>query len=211
MCWMTAVRGENALERALENIRSNEQVSGGHSWGFAVPTPDGLTLQHGIGMVPPEGEVPMPAELQDVPEDETPEVALAHTRFATRGSITTKNAHPFPVYANEGDGEMVAALAHNGTWREAPASPSGYCDSYYIARALEQMLVHHPLEDAVRMVGDRIGETILVLGVDGPAYVYSGRYKITASTDLGEIRSTGLDEIPDREVKELLGPIQTRL
>lgn len=183
MCWMAIYRGPDAVREALRACSENEQHSGGHSWGFAVATDDAeLHTGHGLGQLPPAAP------------DENDEVvaALGHTRFATRGEITLANAHPFPV---EGPaGETVAALAHNGTWWEAPDGDR--CDSYYIARLLEDLLIpERDFRQAVRLAGEVTGETITVLHRDGTGYVYSGRHGITEGD--GCVKSTGGTPIPD--------------
>lgn len=192
MCWMSIYRGPDAVRQALRACSENEDDSGGHSWGYAVATADGeLHLAHGLGELPPatpdgQGEVI---------------AALGHTRYATRGTVNLANAHPFPV---EGpDGETVAALAHNGTWHGAPTEPGcDRCDSWYIARELERHLTDGvDVKEAVRLTGERTGETITVLHRDGTGYVYSGRFGITEAEDC--VRSSGGTPIPTGEVRTI--------
>jgi len=190
MCWMTIRHDESgdAAVAAVEALRRGERVSGGHSWGLAVPDGDTVRIETGVGELPPRAEgfaAGMDAD-----------VALGHTRFATRGEITKQNAHPFAIHDREG--AAVAALGHNGTWYDAPDTERA--DSFYIARLVES-LVHagHSLERAVREAGTITGETLLALHADGEAVVHSGRFEITATGET--IASTGGTPIPDGEVR----------
>lgn len=190
MCWMSVYRGQDAVSRALRACSENEGQSGGHSWGFAAVTDDGLEVGHGLGEIP--------EEVTALPDGY--ELALGHTRYATRGEITLENAHPFPVY--DRDGEAVAALAHNGTWYGAP--DDGRCDSYHIARLLETLYRHNdePFEDLVRQAGEITGETITVIHRDGRGFCYAGRFPITTDGEQA-IRSSGEEPIRRGTVIEL--------
>lgn len=183
MCWMAGRRGDDALARAVRDVTNHEQMRGGHSWGYAALIDGEWEVEHGLGYVPAAIQLP------------EAEVAIAHTRFATRGAVTTENAHPFPV---EVDGETVAYLCHNGTWLDAP-DDGVHADSYFIARELENELADRPdaqFGDVLRSVGRRIGETLLVLHRSGALFTFAGRYTITA--DDGVIRSSGCSELtPD--------------
>lgn len=177
-----------AVEQAVDRLRHGEQCSGGDSWGLAFPTPDGLEIRTGVGPVPDNMDVC--AQHWDA------DVALGHTRFATRGGVTMKNAHPFAIRNSRG--ETIAALAHNGTWHEAPRTERA--DSYYIARLAESMvLAGHDLETAIRHAGKITGETVLVIDDSGIGYVYSGRFEIT-DTD-GDVASSGGTPIPTGELR----------
>lgn len=191
MCWMSVYAGTDSVERAWRACRGNEMSSGGHSWGIAVVVDGELRFAHGVGFMPGDP----PEDVASVDAD----VALVHTRYATRGEITVENAHPFPV--ENDDGETIAALAHNGTWYDAPKN-TGRCDSYYIAKLLETAAAHaESFRDAVRTVGEITGETITVVHRDGTGYTYSGRFTITESANC--VRSSGGTPIPDGEVTAL--------
>lgn len=175
---MTAKQGKNAAERAVEAIRRHEPTNG-HSWGVAAEVDGELVIDKGVGRVPEDYE---PPESTNV---------VAHTRYATRGTIDETNAHPFAI--ENGDDEVVAALAHNGTWYDAPDVP-GKCDSRFIAERIEEQLAALSLEMAVKIVAQYVGETILVIACDGTVYAYSGRFDITMEPDESAIASSGLNE-----------------
>lgn len=189
MCWMTIQRdedGESAPRMAIEAIEYGQDQSGGHSWGIAFPSPfgDGLHLQHGVGRVPPRAV--------DYFARFDAEIALGHTRLATQGTVNMENAHPFPIVSDEG--ETVAALAHNGTWHDAPTTDRA--DSYYIARLVETLYRSgHDLPTAVAEAGDITSETLTVLTSDGRGLTYAGRYTICEATDA--VKSTGGNPIPE--------------
>lgn len=161
MCWMTARTGADALAEAVRDARDHERRNG-HSWGWAWTGPDGLDIRRGLGRMPPASEAPYA------------DSALVHTRRATRGAVTVENAHPFPV--NRG-----AALAHNGTWREAPRV-DGWSDTRVMADVLSRTLRRRPDDgfgECFRALGEHTGETMLALRGDGTVWVHAGRYEIT--------------------------------
>lgn len=191
MCWMNIVRGEDAAARALEAASEHEQQSGGHSWGVAASVDGRLVVSKATG------HIPDPA-FDLIPEAE---VALGHTRAATRGSVTVENAHPFQV--RNAEGEAVAALAHNGTWYGAPQGEDR-CDSYYIARLLESQYRADPDQDfeaLVEQTGRVTGETITVLHRDGRGFCYAGRFGITEGEEC--LKSSGGTPIPQGGVRQI--------
>jgi len=176
MCWMDIRRSDDALAGAIRSVREHEG-SNGHSWGWAAAVDGEIVIEKGVGELPETGYVP------------AAEAALCHTRFATKGEITPGNAHPFAV---EVEGETVAALAHNGTWYEAP-DIRDWSDSRCMARILQMSLengTHFPA--AFRALGEMTGETIIALHRDGTCWVHSGRFPITREGDV--VSSSGRAE-----------------
>ena len=194
MCWMTIQTDEDgdAAAEAARAIARGERMAGGHSWGIAFPDGEGeVEIHRGVGHVPTFLSRGLSQEVDA-------DIALGHTRFATRGTITVENAHPFPVH--DEDGKVIAALAHNGTWHDAPDTDRA--DSYYIARLMES-LIHggHDVQEAFHMAGDITGETLVALTADGDGFVHSGRFEIT--TLAGSIMSSGGRPIPTGEVRAI--------
>lgn len=192
MCWMT-IRGggaadadEDPLGLVMDDIEAHEGANG-HAFGVAVAIEGELNIYKGVGYLPDRDQV-----RAQVDPNGKADIAIGHTRLATAGDRSGWNAHPFPIY-NEA-GEIVAALAHNGTWYGAPTDRSGWCDSYYIARDLEgryqQLTDDEGVDTAredfatlVRQTGARTGQTIIVLHRDGRAFAHAGRFDITVGDD----------------------------
>ena len=216
MCWMTAESRQDgaALRRCLERVRKvGEPTSGGHAWGYAYlsdacETGEGrLICNWGTGAMPPSVE----AKATETDAD----VALAHTRFATRGAQTLQNAHPFPI--RDENGYTYAALCHNGTWYDAPTGfGDEHSDTYYLAKTVEEHFheaggvaalppsagggdpdgpAFHDLLDPVLR---EIGETVLVLDRTGRVHTYAGRFTITMQrTEQGwTVASSGGRPVP---------------
>jgi len=165
MCWMDIRRGCDALAEAVVNIRPHEELNG-HSYGMAWVNGDGVHIKRGVGRIPDDVNMPIA------------EAALAHTRFATRGKINVENSHPFAIERND---QVVAALAHNGTWHEAP-DVDGWSDTRAMVAVLNHMLDEDPnlpFREAFKRLGEMTGETIVALHEDGACYVHSGWFPIT--------------------------------
>lgn len=181
MCWMTIRRDDAPLASGIEACKRHESHAGGHSWGYAIS--DGVKIEtfKQTGVID---------RFKMSPEAE---VALVHTRMATRGNITRENAHPFRL---EWD-DRAAALAHNGTWYGAP--DDGRADSYHMARELEDRLRSgYELRRAIRVVGALTGETFIVLTDTGRALVHSGRFGITIN-DAGDVVASSDQDNPIRD------------
>jgi hypothetical protein len=180
MCWMTVRRGRDALKEGVRDTVPHEGDNG-HSWGWAYADGGDLVVERGLGRIP----------LRDVP---VVEAALVHTRYATVGEVSPANAHPFPV---ERGGEAVAALAHNGTWYDAP-DIEGWSDSRAMAAVLSRALDADPtlgFREAFARLGDVTGETLAALHRDGTCYVHAGRFGITRGGAV--FASSGHDPLPD--------------
>lgn len=199
MCWMTIRREDDALAKGIIAVRRGENISGGHSWGYAYTDEDGLHFEYGLGEIPDEIDVPVTDN------------ALVHTRFATQGNITLENSHPMIIRDEHGD--AVAAMAHNGTWRRSPDSDR-FSDTWFMARQFEHYLEKTGnFEDALKQTTAKCGETLVILRENGDMYVYAGRFKITRSDTV--VQSSGFGTIdqgtiiridPDGFVEEIKSP-----
>jgi len=183
MCWMDIRRSRDALAESIRAVKRHEG-SNGHSWGWAAVVDGEIEIQKGIGRIPDNVKAPVV------------EAAMCHTRYATVGDINEENAHPFEVTY---DGEVVAALAHNGTWYDAP-DVEGWSDSRAMASVLSRALDRDvPFREAFGTLGEVTGETVIALHRDGALYVHSGRFPITRSG--AAVSSSGREcEVPTGEV-----------
>lgn len=91
-------RRSDAGTLVVEGLK-NLEYRGYDSWGVACSTDEGITLAKDIGKISTvqSSDFSMPSSL-----------AMAHTRWATHGGVTQKNAHPHLSC----DGEI--AVIHNG-------------------------------------------------------------------------------------------------
>ena len=182
MCWMTLRQEYDALAYGIIATSGHEQQNG-HSWGFAYATDGQIVVEKGVGEIPrDEFHIPQTSN------------ALVHTRFATTGLVNEANAHPFEI---EYDGEVVAALAHNGTWHGAPRHEK-HSDTWMMARYFEQQLEERngDFELALADTVDTTGETTTILRRDGTGYVYAGRFSITHNGD-GVVASSGHEPLTE--------------
>src|SRR3954471_3811560 len=185
MCGIVGYVGAGAgMDVVLEGLRRLE-YRGYDSAGVAVLSPDGeLQVQRRAGKL---------ANLEKV-LDETPlagTLAIGHTRWATHGPPTDRNAHPHI------DCSGRVAVVHNGTIENFEALVAGLeargherrsdTDTEVVAHLIEERY-DGDLADAVRSVcRDLEGSFVLVVAhADRPDVVVGARRNLPLVIGLGE-------------------------
>ena len=101
MCSIIGYRGKNSAAPILVNGLQRMEYRGYDSVGIATKSKNQILLRKGIGKVV---EVNNAVQLDELPGN----IGIGHTRWATHGKVTEKNAHPHP--SNSGK----IAIVHNG-------------------------------------------------------------------------------------------------
>lgn len=163
MCGIFGYVGKRreASEAVLEGLQRLD-YRGYDSWGVAVLNGSGIEVEKNTGIVPRE-KLSIHGE-----------IAIGHTRWATHGAVTERNAHPH--YASD----KSFVLAHNGIVENAAAlkkmlQAKGYAfetetDTEAIVRLVEEKRKKtKSLAEAVRAAFKELEgrNTIIVLAKDG--------------------------------------------
>lgn len=147
MCGIIAYSGErNAAPLLLEGLK-NLEYRGYDSWGIAVRNSSIHTTKF-VGKISGHDSVDLPQA----------NAGIAHTRWATHGSVTVENTHP------QVDCSGKIAVVHNGIienfqdMRKELSSHSirSQTDTELIAHVIEDALKTHSLVEAVALVADMI-------------------------------------------------------
>jgi len=101
MCSIIGYRGKNSAAPILVNGLQRMEYRGYDSVGIATKSKNQILLRKGIGKVV---EVNNAIKLDSIPGN----IGIGHTRWATHGKVTEKNAHPHS--SNSGK----IAIVHNG-------------------------------------------------------------------------------------------------
>jgi len=101
MCSIIGYRGKNSAAPILVNGLQRMEYRGYDSVGIATKSKNQILLRKGVGKVV---EVNNAIQLDGLPGN----IGIGHTRWATHGKVTEKNAHPHP--SNSGK----IAIVHNG-------------------------------------------------------------------------------------------------
>ena len=177
---MTLRQEHDALASGIAETKEGELYSGGHSWGYAYVDKNGeLQIHKEVGTIP---------ETVDIPVTDN---ALVHTRLTTRGKINYTNAHPMRIADNNDN--VVAAMAHNGTWQQSPQH-DWFSDTWHMARIMELNYIQTgDFEKAFIETADQCSETIVALTANGVGYVYAGRFSIYQEDSI--FQSTNCDKL----------------
>ena len=101
MCSIIGYRGKNSAAPILVNGLQRMEYRGYDSVGIATKSKNQILLRKGVGKVV---EVNNAIQLDGLPGN----IGIGHTRWATHGKVTEKNAHPHS--SNSGK----IAIVHNG-------------------------------------------------------------------------------------------------
>jgi glutamine---fructose-6-phosphate transaminase (isomerizing) len=166
MCGIFVYLGprDDAAAIVLDGLKRLE-YRGYDSWGLAVPSSDGLRIERRVGKI---GGVSVDDDSIAVLNHSN--VAMGHTRWATHGGVTERNAHPHLSC----DGQI--GIIHNGIVENAlelkeELLATGHhlaseTDTEVIAHLIESAHRDHPLPEAVRHAFRRLRgrNAIVVLG-----------------------------------------------
>lgn len=148
MCGIFAYYGpkNNAPKLVIEGLKRLE-YRGYDSWGVAYKTPDDIEIYKKVGKI---SDVKS-KDFQPTPSN----IAMGHSRWATHGGVTKRNAHP---HATE---EKEIVLVHNGILEnylpiKKELIKKGHkftseTDTEVIAHLIEEHCKKHPFEDSVRL------------------------------------------------------------
>lgn len=173
MCGIFAYLGQrlDAATLVREGLKRLE-YRGYDSWGVASLVDGEIRLVRAVGKI---GAVD--ADALGMAELEPAGIAIGHTRWATHGGVTERNAHP------QLSCDKQVAVLHNGIIENADELKqelltAGHCfgsetDTEVVAHLIETGLVTHAFPEAVRHAFSRLRgrNAIVALGVGGQVVV----------------------------------------
>ncbi len=162
MCGIVGVAGsESAAPLILEGLKKLE-YRGYDSAGVAVLGAGGLSTVKAVGKI---SELEKALEAQPL----VGECGIGHTRWATHGKVTEKNAHPHL------DCKGKVAVVHNGIIENFQELKDGLAsrghafasdtDTEVLAHLIEEELVNSPFEDALRFALGKVKGSYAILAM----------------------------------------------
>ncbi len=161
MCGIFAYHGhkKNAPELVVEGLKLLE-YRGYDSWGIAYKTDNDIEIRKEVGKISD-----FDPKKEKLPKAST---AIGHTRWATHGGVSQKNAHPH--FTEEKD----IVLIHNGIFEnyieiKKYLKKKGHkfkseTDTEVIAHLIEEHMKTHTFEDAIKLATKEIvGRYALVI------------------------------------------------
>lgn len=214
MCGITAYCGEKPASEILHDSLKRLEYRGYDSAGIATSSGEGLHIKKDSGEVE---EIHEKLNLRDLEGT----MGIGHTRWATHGGVSKRNAHPHTCC------EGRFALVHNGiieNWEDLKGKLNGCSlesetDSEVIAHYIEERAKERNVEEAIRefmeeaegsfavtMLDSKKGRLFafkngspLALGLkDGEVFVGSDAYAFSKHTN----RALFLDDYEYATIKE---------
>lgn len=174
MCGIFAYYGHknNAAKLVIEGLKQLE-YRGYDSWGIAYKTPKEILIHKEVGKI---GDINTNKELfkssdlaiGEIADKESLKITIGHTRWATHGGVTKKNAHP---HATE---NKDIVIIHNGIFENylevkkrlelKKHKFSSKTDTEVIAHLIEENLKNHSFVESVKLAAnDIVGRYAIVV------------------------------------------------
>ncbi|MGO6984219.1 glutamine--fructose-6-phosphate transaminase (isomerizing) [Rhizobium leguminosarum] len=177
MCGIVGIVSSETVLRSAVAALGRLEYRGYDSYGFAYRTPNGISTTKAVGAI---GDAIADGLLNEVESSQV----LCHTRWATHGGVTERNAHPHTSF----DGRV--SIVHNGVienykalrrrLQNAGIKCISETDSEVVAHLIAQKLqIGEPMLNAIAgTLGDLVGEYALgVIDAEDAETVYGVRYR----------------------------------
>ncbi|TKJ17219.1 glutamine--fructose-6-phosphate transaminase (isomerizing) [Candidatus Woesearchaeota archaeon B3_Woes] len=161
MCGIICYKGPNDGNKIIIKGLKQLEYRGYDSWGIASKYKDRLEIIKKIGKI---------GEYNDFSEIKSANIAMGHTRWATHGTVTEKNAHPH-ISSNK-----KIAVVHNGiieNYEELKNEliEKGYefnskTDTEVIPHLIEEYAKNNEFEEAVTLVLKKLEGTYAIIVIN---------------------------------------------